>query len=102
MLSAEADMSEVGGWEKWHDWQEQVMRPVTDWHLRAVRAAPGLRILDVACGTGLPALALAERIGPSGTVTAVDASPKMLEALGRKSRAAGLSNIDAQASDAAA
>jgi len=95
-------MSEIGGWEKWHDWQARVMQPITDWYLSAVRAANGQRILDVACGTGLPALALAERVGSGGSVTAVDVSPKMLGALQRKARAAGLSNIEAREADAAA
>jgi SAM-dependent methyltransferase len=35
----------------------------------------GLRILDVACGHGIPAFHLAEQVGPTGTVVAIDASP---------------------------
>lgn len=87
------DHSEVSGWEKWHDWQAQVMRPVTDWFVAATCAAPEQTILDVACGSGLPALALAERVGPAGKVVAVDVSPKMLAATRRKAAAAGLGNV---------
>jgi SAM-dependent methyltransferase len=40
---------------------------------------PGDRALDLACGDGAYTLWLAERVGPTGTVTAVDRSPAYLE-----------------------
>jgi ubiquinone/menaquinone biosynthesis C-methylase UbiE len=39
---------------------------------------PGDRVLDVACGTGVVARVAAERVGPSGTVAALDLNPAML------------------------
>jgi ubiquinone/menaquinone biosynthesis C-methylase UbiE len=39
---------------------------------------PGDRALDVACGTGALTLALADRVGPSGSVVGLDANPGML------------------------
>jgi ubiquinone/menaquinone biosynthesis C-methylase UbiE len=47
--------------------------------LRAAHLAPGMRVLDIATGTGLaaePALAV---VGPAGHVTAADVSPSMVE-----------------------
>ncbi|MBX3307624.1 MAG: class I SAM-dependent methyltransferase [Nitrospira sp.] len=35
---------------------------------------PGLRILDIACGHGIPAFYLAEQVGPTGEVLATDIS----------------------------
>jgi ubiquinone/menaquinone biosynthesis C-methylase UbiE len=92
---------EVSGWEKWHDWHAMVMRPVSDWFVRAVGAAPGQKILDVACGSGIPALELAERVGAMGKVVAIDISPKMLTATRNKASALGLRNLEAREIDAA-
>ena len=44
----------------------------------------GQRVLDVACGTGVLALAAAERVGPAGRVTGLDANVDMLTVARRK------------------
>jgi SAM-dependent methyltransferase len=46
--------------------------------LDAAGVAPGQRVLDVACGTGILARTAAERIGPTGSVVGVDLNPAML------------------------
>src|SRR5688500_18408669 len=46
--------------------------------LRAARLAPGMRVLDIATGTGSAAEAAAEPVGPSGHVVAADISPAMV------------------------
>ena len=47
--------------------------------LRAARLAPGMRVLDIATGTGLAAEAALMAVGASGHVTASDISPQMAE-----------------------
>jgi ubiquinone/menaquinone biosynthesis C-methylase UbiE len=47
--------------------------------LRAARIAPGMRVLDIAAGTGLAAEAALKIVGPTGHVTAADLSPAMVE-----------------------
>lgn len=55
-------------------------------------AAPGSRILDVGCGLGDDAAALAARVAPGGSVLAVDGSQAMVEeARRRHDEVAGLS-----------
>jgi precorrin-6B methylase 2 len=51
----------------------------------AAQVRTGQRALDVACGTGVAALALAERIGSGGQVVGLDANPEMLSVARRKS-----------------
>ena len=54
---------------------------------------PGLRVLDVATGTGLLALDAAGRVGPAGNVLGIDASAGMLAEANRKAGEAGLRNV---------
>jgi ubiquinone/menaquinone biosynthesis C-methylase UbiE len=82
------------GWEKWHDWNAVVFASMSRWFCEASGAAPRQVILDAACGTGLPSLALAERVHPGGRVVAIDSSPVMLAAAMRIARSAGIANIE--------
>jgi SAM-dependent methyltransferase len=77
------------------------MRPITEWFCDAIAAAPGHAVLDAACGTGLPSLAIAERLLPDGKVIAIDASAEMVGAARRKAAAAGLANVEHLQSDVA-
>jgi ubiquinone/menaquinone biosynthesis C-methylase UbiE len=42
------------------------------------RLGPGMRVADVACGTGVLALEAAERVAPGGSVVGIDINPGML------------------------
>ena len=55
---------------------------------------PGMRVLDAGAGPGRLTLPLAERVGPEGTVTALDMQPRMLELVEQRAAARGLTNID--------
>lgn len=62
-------------------------------HLPAAFALDGdERVLDVATGTGIPAMALAPHL-PDGSITAVDFSTGMLAQAKAKAEAAGVENI---------
>jgi ubiquinone/menaquinone biosynthesis C-methylase UbiE len=47
--------------------------------MRAAHLAPGMRVLDIATGTGLSAEAALATVGTTGYVTAADISPAMVE-----------------------
>jgi SAM-dependent methyltransferase len=65
--------------------------------------APGQRVLDVGCGPGLDARAVAELVGLAGRVAAIDYDPAMIRAAqsADESRAAGMPRIWYQLADAA-
>jgi ubiquinone/menaquinone biosynthesis C-methylase UbiE len=88
------ETTQRSGWEKWHDWNAVVFASMVRWFCDASGAAPGQLVLDAACGTGLPSLALAERLQPNGKVVAIDSSPAMVAAAMRIARSAGVSNIE--------
>ena len=60
----------------------------------------GQKVLDLATGTGLVAIAAAQLVGPEGRVVGVDISPGMLNQAKSKIAAAGLSNIEMAIADA--
>src|SRR2546426_1640353 len=63
---------------------------------------PGLRVLDLACGAGMPALAEARRVGPRGNVVGTDTSEAMLSLAREYAQAEGLTNVEFRAADAGA
>jgi SAM-dependent methyltransferase len=80
------------GGQRWADRQQTqdiLLRPVADILVDRARPKPGERIIDVGCGSGATAIALAQKVGPSGHVLGVDVSGPML-AQARRSAPAGL------------
>jgi ubiquinone/menaquinone biosynthesis C-methylase UbiE len=60
---------------------------------------PGKRVLDVCSGSGASALPLAERVGPTGNVIAVDLAERLLQLARKKAEHQGLSNIEFRVGD---
>ena len=59
----------------------------------------GITFLDVACGAGAYTLALAEHVGPSGRLFAVDLWAEGIDMLGADIQARKISNIEARMAD---
>jgi ubiquinone/menaquinone biosynthesis C-methylase UbiE len=59
-----------------------------------------MRVLDLACGTGEPAISLAERVGPAGHVIALDLSADLLGLASKRAQHRQLGNISFHQGDA--
>ncbi|MCB1943097.1 MAG: class I SAM-dependent methyltransferase [Candidatus Accumulibacter sp.] len=94
------------GWDRAVDFYDQCwlsrLLPATRSVLERAAIAPGDRVLDVACGTGVLAIAAAARVGKNGSVTGIDLSAKMVEAAQTAARALGLDNCRFERGDAEA
>jgi 2-polyprenyl-3-methyl-5-hydroxy-6-metoxy-1,4-benzoquinol methylase len=76
--------------EKWKAKSAIMGRHVTEALVGYAQPQPGMRILDLACGTGEPAITIATRIAPTGHVTALDLSADLLAVATGRARARGL------------
>jgi SAM-dependent methyltransferase len=65
----------------------------TERALRLAGLAPGMRVLDVGCGPGDVSIVASRLVGPSGSVTGVDATPEILEFARTRAADSGLSTI---------
>ncbi|HEX7168852.1 MAG TPA: methyltransferase domain-containing protein [Acidimicrobiales bacterium] len=68
--------------------------------VEAAAPSAGERFLDVGCGNGAVALAIADLVGPEGSVTGLDISGPMLANARRRADAAGLGNVTFEKGDA--
>ena len=83
-----------GVFSRWHQQLRLQGRATIAAIIAAAGIEPGFRVVDVGCGSGIPTLDIAERVGPTGRVTAVDPSPVFIEAVTRNVEEAGLSNVE--------
>jgi enediyne biosynthesis protein CalE5 len=89
----------AAGWKKWWPVLEQAAQPVSDRLVELASIGPGARVLDIATGSGEPAITAARHITPGGRVIAVDQSSGML-AIGReRARVLGIFNVEFCESD---
>ncbi len=61
---------------------------------------PGEKVLDVACGPGIPSLIAAPLVMPGGTITGIDLAPGMVALAGEKARLRGIRNVSFMEGDA--
>ena len=86
--------------EKWKAKSAAMGTPATEALVEYADPVPGMRVLDLASGTGEPAITLATRVGPEGTVTALDLSQDLLDIAEKRARSRGLKNFSTQRADA--
>ncbi len=88
-----------------YDRMNRVMTAGLDqsWRARAAERArlePGMRALDLCCGTGDLSLMLAERVGPEGEVIGADFSQPMLDLAFEKAKREGVRQVRFKWADA--
>lgn len=86
--------------DKWKAKSAAIGNAVTETLVEYSRPLLEMRVLDLASGTGEPGISLAQRVGPRGSVTAVDQSAELLEIAAERARDRNLLNFITQQADA--
>lgn len=86
--------------EKWKAKSAAMGTPVTEALVEYAQPKRGMKVLDLASGTGEPAITLASRIGAEGHVTALDLSADLLGIAEKRAKNRGLENFKTHAGDA--
>jgi SAM-dependent methyltransferase len=81
--------------------QARFFGDLTDEVLRRAGVGPGMRVLDVGCGTGDVSFLAARLVGPTGAVIGVDRSDEAITVAERRARGAGLANVSFAVQDLA-
>jgi len=82
------------------DGQAAAIAPATAVLLRAAGVGGDMRVLDLGTGLGHVAFAVAELLGPGGTVVGVDQAAPLLSIAEQRRRAAGLEGVRFEEGDA--
>src|SRR5579864_749539 len=85
--------------ERWKAKSAAMGQPVTDALVEYARPVRGMKALDLASGTGEPAISIASRVGAHGHVIGLDLSADLLEIARQRARARGLGNFSTQQAD---
>lgn len=85
--------------DKWKAKSAAMGRDVTQALVQYSGVQPGMKVLDVACGTGEPAISLGRHVGPSGHVTALDLSAELLELASQRAGQRGFVNFCTRQAD---
>jgi SAM-dependent methyltransferase len=88
--------------DKWKTKSAVMGKAVTEALVEYAQPMPGMRVLDLASGTGEPAISIAMRVGLQGQVTALDLSADLLEIAKGRAQERGLNNVSTQQADAQA
>jgi ubiquinone/menaquinone biosynthesis C-methylase UbiE len=86
--------------QKWRKQSAAMGSDMTRAIVEAVQAEPGMRVLDIACGTGEPAISLAALLAGDGEVVGIDLSPAPLEIAEERAAQRGFTNVTFQQADA--
>ncbi|MDA4135583.1 MAG: methyltransferase domain-containing protein [Thaumarchaeota archaeon] len=83
----------ASGWRKWHRRFAVQSAALTSLIISGAQLRRGMNVLDLASGSGEPALPEAKLVGPDGHITATDTSSEMLLVAEENARSLGLGNL---------
>lgn len=86
--------------EKWKAKSAAMGRDVTDALVAYAQPQPGMHVLDLASGTGEPAISLASRVLPGGQVVALDLSADLIAIANERAKQRKLTNVMTHQGDA--
>ena len=86
--------------EKWKAKSAAMGKDATEALVEYASPQPGMKVLDLASGTGEPAITVATRVAPGGHVTALDLSKDLLETAAGRALERGLTNFTTHQADA--
>lgn len=86
--------------QRWRKQSAAMGRHMTEAIVAEVMVEPGMDVLDIACGTGEPAISLASLVQDRGRVVGVDISPEPLKLAAERARQRNLTNVEFQPADA--
>jgi ubiquinone/menaquinone biosynthesis C-methylase UbiE len=93
-------LSTVKAWRKWHEKTIPHLAHLTKALVDAAKITSGCSVLDLASGSGEPAITIANLVGPAGKLTATDFSNEMLEIAKQNAQKAEMTNIVFKLADA--
>jgi ubiquinone/menaquinone biosynthesis C-methylase UbiE len=73
--------------------QARLLEPFTRRLLLEAGIRPGMRVLDIGCGSGDVSFLVSELVGPTGRVVGVDLASAAVSRAGERARAANLNNV---------
>lgn len=90
----------VAASQKWRRQSAAMGTGVTQAIVQLAAARPGMQVLDLACGTGEPAISLASQVGPQGRAVGIDINVELLEVARDRTRQRRLNNVEFRQADA--
>jgi len=86
--------------DRWRLQSAYMGHAVTEALVEYAKPAPGMHVLDLASGTGEPAITLARIVTERGKVVALDQSSELLEIAARRAKERHLPNFETRVADA--
>src|SRR5471032_3111689 len=89
------EIAQVMGYHgaSWLERSERMSEERPDLVLAALELQPGMTVADIGAGSGYYSWRMAEKVGPGGTVYAVDVQPEMIAILRRQMAQRGAANV---------